>query len=78
VPATPDHITYLQNFWLAVAVMDHDAVELNGRILNADLQKAVTARGLTHFDIVMVVLAVNVGLAKVDPVIRMRQRGDIH
>ena len=74
VSASPDHVAYLQNFRLAVAIVDHDAVKLDGRILNADLQEAVTARGLTDFNIVMVVLAVNVGLAKIDPVFRMGRR----
>src|SRR6478672_12258464 len=78
VSATPDHIAYLQNFRLAIAIVDHDAVKLDGRILNADLQETVTARGLTDFDIVMVVLAVYVGLAKIDPVFRMGRRHDIH
>ena len=58
-----DDVTNLQRLSLAVAIVDHNAVELNGRVVYADLEKAVAAGGLSHFDIVMIMLAVNMGLA---------------
>ena len=77
-PAFADDLADLQRLCLAVAIVDHDAIEFNRRVMNAYLKEAVTTGGLSHFNIVMVVLAVNVGLAKIDPVVRMGQRGDIN
>lgn len=67
MPTSADNVTHLQNFRLAVVVVDHDSIKLDGRILNPDLQEAVAARGLADFNIVMVVLAVYMGLAKIGP-----------
>ena len=69
--ASTDHVAHLQNFRLAIPVMDHDAVKFNWRVLYANLQETIAAPGLPHFDVVMVMLAVNMGLAKINPVVCM-------
>src|ERR1044071_444702 len=77
VPAASDHVAHLEDFGLAVAIVDHDAVELDRRVLDANLQETVAAGGLADFDIVMVMLAVNVRLAKIDPAGCVRRWGHV-
>jgi hypothetical protein len=76
--AFADNIANLQRFGLAVAIVNNNPIELNGRVVYADLKKAVSAGGLSHFYIVMIMLAVHVGLAKIYPVVRVRQWSDIN
>src|SRR5689334_945374 len=71
VSACPDDVADLQNFRLAVTVVDHDSIKLYRCILNAYLQETVAPCGLPHLNVVMVMLAVNVGLAKIAPVCGM-------
>jgi hypothetical protein len=61
-----DDLTDLQRLCLAVAIVDYDAVKLDWRVLNANLEKAVASGSSADFNIVMVVLAVNMRLAKIN------------
>jgi hypothetical protein len=69
--SSADDFTDLKRFSLSVAIVDDDAVKLNRRIIDADLQEAIASGSFAYFNIVMVMLAVNMGLAKIDPVCRM-------
>ena len=69
--SSADDFADLKRFSLSVAIVDDDAVKLNRRIIDADLQEAIASGSSTYFNIVMVMLAVNMGLAKIDPVCRM-------
>jgi hypothetical protein len=75
--AGADDIAHLQNFRFTIAVMDHDAVEFDGRVPYADLQETIATGGLADLNVVVVIMAINVRLAKVNPVGRVRGRGDI-
>src|ERR1041385_5613642 len=75
--ATADHVADLYHFRLAVAVMDHNAVKLDGRVPYADLQEAITAGSLADLNVVMVMLAIDVRLAQVNPVRGMRGRSNV-
>src|SRR5689334_2787052 len=66
-----DNFANLQFLSLTIAIVDHDAVKLDRRIVYANLQEAVTAGIFADFNIVMIMLAVNMCLAKIDPVFRM-------
>lgn len=65
---TVDDVAHLQDLRFAIAVMDHNTIKLDRSVLDANLQEAVTASGLADFNIVMIVLAVNMGLTQVNPV----------
>src|ERR1700743_1432307 len=71
VSAAADYFTYLQWLGLSVAIVNNDAVKLDRRMFHADLQKTIAAGGAPHFNIVMGMLAVNMGLAKISPALRM-------
>jgi hypothetical protein len=66
-----DYVADLQRFCLTVAIVNNNAVKLDRRVVYADLQKAVAAGSFSNFDIVMVMLTVNVRLAKINPVFRV-------
>jgi hypothetical protein len=72
-----DDVTHMQRFRLAVAVMDHNVVELNGSVVHANLQCAVAAREPADFNVVMIVLAVHVGRAKKSPCLGLGRRGSV-
>jgi uncharacterized membrane protein len=57
--------------------VDYDVVELNGPVGHADLQKAICAGGLANLDVVVIVLAIHVGLAQVNPISRVGRRGNV-
>ena len=76
-PPCADDVAHLERLWFAIAVVDHNVVELNGRIVDANLQEAVASGSLADFNIVVVVLAVNMRLAQIDPACGMRRRRNI-
>jgi hypothetical protein len=57
--------------------VDNDSVELDRRVLDANLQEAIAAGGLADVNIVMVMLSVNMRLAKKDPIGCVRRRGHV-
>jgi hypothetical protein len=57
--------------------VDDDVVELNRRVVDADLQEAEASGSFSDLNVVMVMLAVDVGLAQVDPAGCIGCRGEI-
>src|SRR5882672_8875493 len=50
--ASADHVAHFQYLRLAIAVMDHDVVELNGRVDHAKLQETIPAGRGAYPDVV--------------------------
>lgn len=67
-----DDLADLQGFGLSVAIMDHNAVEFDGRIVYTHLKEAITPGGSSHFNVVVIMLAVNMRLAQINPVFGVR------
>lgn len=70
--ALADYVADLECLGLAIAIVDYDVVELNGCVVNPDLQEAIAACRLSNFNIVMVVPAIDVGFAKKYPLFSVR------
>src|ERR1700749_1089552 len=71
VAAIADYVANLQRFRLAVAIVNDDAIKLYRGVVHANLQEAIASGSVAYFNVVMVMLAINVGLAKINPVFCM-------
>jgi hypothetical protein len=57
----------VQSLGLSVAIVDHDAIELNGRVDHAQLQKMKASVRAAYLDVIVIVLTIYVCLAQVHP-----------
>jgi|SRR5882672_10690924 len=73
-----NYVAHLKRFGLAIAIVDNNAVEFDGRVVYADLQEAITTGGFANFNIVVIMLAIHVCLAKINPVFGVRRRSHVN
>src|SRR5262249_47020601 len=71
--AGADYVANLQGLGFAVAVMDYNVVELDGSVADAKLQGAKAPGTSSRFNIVMIMLTVDVGFSQKNPVGSMGQ-----
>src|SRR6185437_11276055 len=77
VSAGADNVAHMKSFSLAVAVMDHDVIELDRSVGHANLQCAIAPRKAADFNVVMIVLTVHVGRAKKSPCFCLGRRSSV-
>jgi hypothetical protein len=65
--AGPDYFSHFQRLRFPIAIVDHDVVELNGRMHYAKLQEAVAAGRGADLDVIVIMLAIDMGLTQENP-----------
>ena len=72
--AGADYVAHLQGLGFAVAIMDYDVIERDRSVVDAKLQGAKPSGTSSRFDVVMIMLAVDMGFAQKNPIGRIGPR----